>query len=220
MQGRFGPLSLSAAYGYVDATFQSTFNVAAANNSSANGAGDITVQSGDTIPAIPKHNMKVRAEYAFTSRFSAGTNLIYASDQYARGDENNQDANGKVPDYFVVNLDARFQVTNQLQIFGKITNLFDSKYETFGVLGENFFNGPGFTYDQTLADRSVPHARRSARILRRRAVRLHEASAACKRPGRLRAGLRKQTPTDQGLLDLSRALPRSAARQLHSARVS
>jgi outer membrane receptor protein involved in Fe transport len=152
LQGSFGKLSLSANYGYIDATFQSTFVVASANNSSADAAGDITVTPGDTIPGIPKHNFKVRADYAFTPKLSAGANFIYASDQYARGDENNQDDNGKVPDYFVVNVDARYRVTDKLQVFGRVTNLFDTEYETFGVLGENFFNGPNFTYDRTLAD--------------------------------------------------------------------
>jgi outer membrane receptor protein involved in Fe transport len=151
LSGHFGRLTLTGQYGYIDATFQSTFTVASANNSSADAAGDIVVTPGDSIPGIPKHNFKLRADYAFTPKLSAGANLIYASDQYARGDENNQDENGKVPDYFVVNMDARYQVTNQLQVFGRITNLFDTEYQTFGVLGENFFNGPGFTYDQTLA---------------------------------------------------------------------
>jgi outer membrane receptor protein involved in Fe transport len=151
LQGSFGKLTLGANYGYIDATFQSTFVVASANNSSAVG-GDITVTPGDSIPGIPKHNFKVRADYAFTPKLSAGANLVYASEQYARGDENNQDDNGKVPDYFVVNVDARYQLTDKLQVFGRITNLFDTEYQTFGVLGENFFNGPGFTYDAALAD--------------------------------------------------------------------
>jgi iron complex outermembrane receptor protein len=152
LAGRFGRLSISGQYGYIDATFESAFTAASANNSSADGAGDIVVRPAHTIPGIAKHNIKVRADYAFTPKLSAGANFIYASDQYARGDENNQDENGKVPDYFVVNVDARYQITRQLQVFGRITNLFDTDYETFGVLGENFFNGPGFTYDRTLAE--------------------------------------------------------------------
>jgi len=152
LAGRFGRLSVSGQYGYIDATFESAFTAASANNSSADGAGDIVVRPGDTIPGIAKHNIKVRADYAFTPKLSAGANFIYASDQYARGDENNQDEHGKVPDYFVVNVDARYQITRQLQVFGRIANLFDTEYETFGVLGESFFNGPGFTYDRTLAE--------------------------------------------------------------------
>ena len=71
------------------------------------------------------------------------------SSQYARGDDNNQDANGKIPGYSLVNLDARYHFTKQLTFFGRIDNLFDKDYETLGVLGENFFNGPGRTFDAT-----------------------------------------------------------------------
>ena len=85
--------------------------------------------------------------YDFTETISAGTNIMAFSSQYARGDENNQDVNGKVPGYALVNLDARYQPTKQLLFFGRINNVFNTKYETLGVLGQNFFNGPGRTFD-------------------------------------------------------------------------
>jgi outer membrane receptor protein involved in Fe transport len=151
LQQRFGKLQLKAAYSYIDARFQSAFTVNSPNNSSKDANGDIQVSSGNRIPGIPTHNFKLRAEYAFIPAVIGGLNLVYAGSQFARGDENNQDINGKVPSYMVVNLDARWNMTDQLQFFGTITNLFDRKYETFGVLGENFFRGPGFTYDQAAA---------------------------------------------------------------------
>lgn len=151
LQQRWGKLQVKAAYSFIDATFQSPFTVNSQNNSSADANGDIQVQAGDRIPAIPRHNFKVRGEYAFTPAIVLGANLVYASSQFARGDENNQDINGAVPAYTVVNLDGHWNITDQLQLFGTITNLFDRKYETFGILGENFFRGPGFTYDQAAA---------------------------------------------------------------------
>ena len=147
LQTRLGKLSINAAYGFVDATFRDAFLVASPNNSQADANDRIQVESGDRIPGIPQHNFKLRADYAFTPRIFGGVNFVYASDQYARGDENNEDVNDTVPEYFVVNLDARWQITNQLQVFGRITNLLDEEYETFGVLGENFFPAPGFTFD-------------------------------------------------------------------------
>jgi iron complex outermembrane recepter protein len=151
LQQRWDKLQVKAAYSYIDATFRSAFTVHSEANSSADASGDIPVAPGDRIPGIPKHNIKLRGEYAFTEALSAGVNVVYASSQFARGDENNEDANGAVPGYTVVNLDARWNITEQLQVFGKVTNLFDREYENVGVLGENFFRGPGFTYDQTAA---------------------------------------------------------------------
>ena len=46
-----------------------------------------------------------------------------------------------------MNLTGSWQITDGLQLFGRINNLFDTTYYLGGVLGENFFNGPGFTFD-------------------------------------------------------------------------
>ncbi len=145
--GRLDKLRLQVNYGYVEATFESSLVLNSPGNSSANGGGDIQVESGDKIPGIPAHSVKLRADYDVTETVSVGSNLMFFSSQYARGDENNQDANGKIPGYTLVNLDARYQHTKQLSFFGRIHNLFDKDYETLGVLGENFFNGPGRTFD-------------------------------------------------------------------------
>jgi outer membrane receptor protein involved in Fe transport len=152
LQQQLGKLTLRGAYSYIDATYQSTFNMASPNNSFADPTtGQITVTPGDKIPGIPAHNFKLRADYAFTPMLFAGLSLVYASSQYARGDENNLDVNGKLPTYLLVNLDGTWRITDQLRIFGRVNNVFDKSYQTVGVLGENFFRGPGFTYDATLA---------------------------------------------------------------------
>ena len=147
MHGRLEKLNLAVNYGFVDAKFVSPLTLNSPVNSSADASGDIQVSPGNKIPGIPAHSVKVRAEVDFTETVSMGTNVMFFSSQYARGDENNQDANGKVPGYTLVNLDARYQHTKRLSFFGRINNVFDKDFETLGVLGENFFNGPGRTFD-------------------------------------------------------------------------
>ncbi|KPK33473.1 MAG: hypothetical protein AMJ66_05390, partial [Betaproteobacteria bacterium SG8_40] len=134
-----GNLTLLANYAYVSATYESAFTINSPNNSTADGNGDIQVTPGNKIPGIPEHAFKLRADYAFLEKWSAGATFNYFSDQYARGDENNQDASGKIDGYGLVNLDARYQATRALQVFVKFHNVFDEEYETLGVLGENFF---------------------------------------------------------------------------------
>jgi outer membrane receptor protein involved in Fe transport len=151
LQQRLGPVLLTAAYGYVDATYQAPFTVSSPNNSQADANGDIQVESGDSIPGIPKNNFKLRADWRVMPKLFLGATVAYFSSQYARGDENNEDANGQVPGYTVVNLDGRYQITDRLQVFGRISNLFDTDYATVGVLGEDFFSGPGFSYDRLAA---------------------------------------------------------------------
>ncbi|MGH8350074.1 MAG: TonB-dependent receptor, partial [Pseudomonas sp.] len=67
---------LSGNYSYLDATFRTPFVINSVNNSSANAAGDIQVLAGNRIPGLPRHNLKARAEYAFTEKLSAGVNLV------------------------------------------------------------------------------------------------------------------------------------------------
>ena len=86
-------------------------------------------------------------DYAATPKWNVGTNLIYRSAIFARGDENNQDINGKIAGYTVVNLDTTYALTKHLQVFARVDNLFNRQYANFGVLGQNFFNGPGHSFD-------------------------------------------------------------------------
>ena len=147
VHGRVQKLSIAMNYGYVDAKFASALTLNSPANSSRDAGNDIQVSAGDKIPGIPAHSVKIRADYDLTEKFSLGGNAMYFSSQYARGDENNQDVNGKVPGYALFNLDAHYQYTRQLSFFGRVDNVFDKDYETLGVLGENFFNGPGRTFD-------------------------------------------------------------------------
>jgi len=143
--GRAGPVDLALRYGYIRATFQSTFSEASPNNSAADENGAILVQPGNHLTAIPQHTVKLRADYAH-GPWSLGASVVGASWSYARGDENNQDAGGRVPGYMVVNLDGRWKVWRGLEIYGQVENLFDVKYATMGVLGQNLFDSPDRSY--------------------------------------------------------------------------
>ena len=138
--GKYERWNLAANYGFVDATFQSDFVVGSPSNSSADAGGKINVARGDRIPGIARQTLKMRVGYDITPSWSVGSNILIAAGQFARGDENNQDINGKVPGYAVVNLDTHYSVSDNWKLFAKVNNLFDKKYETFGVLGNNIFN--------------------------------------------------------------------------------
>jgi outer membrane receptor protein involved in Fe transport len=77
--------------------------------------------------------------------------VLAVSSQYARGNENNADPGGKVGGFAVVTVDASWQVTREWQLFARIDNLFNRSYQNFGILGANYFRGPGGTFDAGLA---------------------------------------------------------------------
>jgi outer membrane receptor protein involved in Fe transport len=141
LNGKFDALTLAVNYGYVDATYQSDFTVGSPANSTTDVNGQIQVTKGDRIPGIARHTLKLRAAYDVTPSWNVGTNVVVAASQYARGDENNQDANGKVPGYAVVHFDTHYSINDNWKLFAKVNNVFDTEYATFGVLGKNIFNG-------------------------------------------------------------------------------
>ncbi len=123
-----------ANYSYVSATFEDPFLAVSASHPNAGSDGRIQVESGDRIPGIPEHSIKLGGVYAFNDRLSIGANMIYNSDQVLRGDESNE--LDTVDRYVVFNLNGRFKINDSFFLFARVNNLFDTDYETFGLLGE------------------------------------------------------------------------------------
>jgi iron complex outermembrane receptor protein len=145
-----GEFSFLARYSFLDATFQTAFVESSPNNSSADAAGLIAVQPGNRLPALPRNALRLRVDWA-RGPVALGASLVAFDGQYARGDENNADPAGKVPGYAIVALDASWNITPEWQLFARIDNLFNRTYQNFGILGANYFRGPGNTFDASLA---------------------------------------------------------------------
>jgi outer membrane receptor protein involved in Fe transport len=66
-----------------------------------------------------------------TDAWTVGGTGLAASGRFLFGDEAN--LTQKLPSYFVLNLHASYQLTQNLQVFGLIENAFNTKYYTFGT---------------------------------------------------------------------------------------
>jgi iron complex outermembrane receptor protein len=131
--GRWAKLDYAVDLDRIDATYQSGFTVANASNSAA----ATPVQPGNRIPGIPQWLFKSRFSYPVTTQTRLGVTIQSQGSQYARGDENNADTNGKVPGFTTVKLDVRHAVDQRLSVYAGISNLFDVKYATHGALANN-----------------------------------------------------------------------------------
>lgn len=149
ISGAINKFNWSVGYSYVKATYESDFLIANEVNSSAidtNDDGDedsIQVSKGDRIIGIPQHQLKLRLAYDVTPSWTVGSNVFAFSDQYARGNENNdhEGKGGKVGGYAVVNLDTRYNFgSSGWQLFAKANNIFDREYSNGGLLGEHRFD--------------------------------------------------------------------------------
>ena len=139
---RVGPVALALRYAHTEATFRSEFTAASPSNSTADANGAITVTRGNRIPGIPADTARLRADVDVGPRLALGATVVYASRQYARGDENNRDVHGPLSGYTVVHADARYELAPKLELFAKVANLFNRRYENFALLGQNVFTGP------------------------------------------------------------------------------
>ncbi len=143
LNGRLDNFTWALGYSYVKATYQSEFEIVSELNETVPGSEVQQVGKGDNIPGIPQHQLKLRAAYDVTPSWNVGTNIFAFSDQYARGNENNQyDGDGaKISGYLVMNLDTRYRFGNSgWQFFAKVNNVFDREYNNGGLLGEHRFD--------------------------------------------------------------------------------
>ena len=118
------------SYGFVDATYQTTAVL-------SNALGSETVTPGSRIPSIPQNTLKFGAEYEIFHNLFFGGDLQYVSSQYARGDD--QNIFPQIPNYTVVNLNARYVINKHVELFAMGRNIFDNHYASFGQMGQNFF---------------------------------------------------------------------------------
>lgn len=128
---QFENFSIRGSYNYLAATFESAFT----SFSPMNPLGpDREVSPGDTIPGQPVHQFKLASEYYISDNWLTGMQFIYASKQYYRGDEANE--NKQIDGYGLFNVYSTYNVTPQWTVSVRVDNVFDHDYETFGTYGE------------------------------------------------------------------------------------
>lgn len=144
---QIGALDWKLDYTLVDATFRDAFVISSPNHplfgddaASVPGAelivGDdkLQVLPGRSIPGIARHQLNLALDWRVSSALRVGTDLNWRSGVYLRGDEIN--VLGRTASFAMVNLHGEYRFNGALAVFVRIENLFDVKYETFGLLGE------------------------------------------------------------------------------------
>lgn len=129
-----GRLRTYASYTYLDATYRTGFLEVSANHPEADEDGIIVVSRGDRIPSLPKHTLKIGTDFAIVAHWTVGGDLVRNSSQYLRSDEAN--LLPPVKGFTVVNLRTQFTLNRHVTFFGRVDNVFDRRYVTFGTLGE------------------------------------------------------------------------------------
>lgn len=158
-----------ANYAFIDATFETAGILPSENNPAAEdcpttvpldpGADAPTcvfVTPGDRLPGVPRHRLKLGADFKVTPQWTIGADLIAASNQIFYGDEGND--NTPLAGYTKVNLHTSYNITDNVQVYGLIENLFDEEYGIYGTyINVEAANGaaeadPSLNGDETFAE--------------------------------------------------------------------
>ena len=136
-------LQLYASYAFVDARFLDALQIGS-NSPFADENGNVQILPGNQIPAIPRHRVKAGFDYSITDAFKVGADALFVSNQFFVGDNSNQAQ--KLPSYAVFNAHASYQIDKTIQIYGRVDNIFDNRYATYGTFFDttavpNFANG-------------------------------------------------------------------------------
>ncbi len=120
----------SSNYTYLNARFLDNFD----SLNPLNTTEIVVVNKGSKIPGIPEHLFKASIGVDLWQKLSLGINGSYSGDRYLRGDEANR--NAKLSGYWLFNATAEYKITKNFTVFGKLDNIFDKNYNTFGVYGD------------------------------------------------------------------------------------
>lgn len=136
LYGQVDRISWFASYGLVEATFQTSFELASDEevNDAVDEDGMINVEVGDRMPGIPRQSLKAGFNYTMTDTWDVALDMIASSSRFYVGDEGNDQ--GALDGYGIANFRSVYRVSDNIEIFARIDNLFNNKYATFGVLAE------------------------------------------------------------------------------------
>ena len=160
LTGVIDKLFLKAGYSFISAKYDSDLTLINEVNSTAREDGEFQVRKGNYLAGIPKHQFKLRAQYEVLPKWTVGTNVVYYSDQFVHGNDNNSHVSGaltpgKLSGYTVVNLDTQVDVGQGWKVFAKAVNIFDKDYYSAGRLAETHFSSGGVWNGLDAGERSL-----------------------------------------------------------------
>jgi iron complex outermembrane receptor protein len=152
-------LQLYASWALVDARFLDPLTLNSRSPFAVD--GNIQVMPGNRIPAVPRNRVKLGIDYAVTDAFKVGGDALFVASQYFAGDESNQAT--RLPGYSVFNVHASYQINKTYQLYGRIDNILDNRYSTYGTFFErtdvpNFANGGAEFADPRTVSPARPRA--------------------------------------------------------------
>ena len=141
--GQWGAWRASAGYGYLRATYD-------AQGTLFTGARTVAVGPGTPIAGLPRHTLKLGLDWDARPGLVLGADLQALSHAAVQGNEDGliadaeEGAEGRRSDwsvrgYALVSLHASWRPAPGWELFARVNNLFDRRYESFGAVAVDMF---------------------------------------------------------------------------------
>ena len=159
----WGTVRMNTSYSYLKATYEAEAELQA-------GEREMDITPGMRLPGLPLHTLKLNLEWQATPQLSLGAGVHYNSSLPTQGNEDGKVgedddavADATIKGHTLLNLKANYQLQKGLTLFAKINNVLDTRYESYGMIGENNFklDGSRNATEQTVAKFVAPGAPRS-----------------------------------------------------------
>lgn len=159
----FGQLAMRASYNFLHATYD-------ASGALFGGERDIAVAPGTRIAGLPRHTVKLHADWRATPKMVIGGTLMTTSSLVTQGNEDGligeegdtQKVNAKVRGYTLLHLHGNYEAQKGLDYFVRINNVLNQRFETYGMMAQSVFAADGTAATDPTVNRFVaPGAPRS-----------------------------------------------------------
>lgn len=141
--GKSGRLSSHLSYSYLQAVYD-------ADGQLFTGARNVLVRRGTPMAGMPRHSAKLSVDWAATQAVNIGADLQAFSRLPTQGNEDGltedpiegesgQKTDWGVAGYAQLGLRASYRPTDKWEFFARVSNVFDRRYETYGMVAPNLF---------------------------------------------------------------------------------
>ena len=155
---------LSTTYSYLKATYESSAELLGADYYDGTEVfpREMDITPGMRMAGIPLHKLKMHLDWSATEKWKLGTSMIVSSSLVTQGNEDGYitdgvSGNAKVKGYAIFNLNTTYTVQKGFEVFGKINNVFNNRYETYAMMAANNL----YSDEQTLSKFVAPGAPRT-----------------------------------------------------------
>ena len=138
--GRLGSLRWRVDYSWLDAVYD-------ANGALFTGARTVRVRPGTRIAGLPRHTLKLGADWDAGPGLSIGVDLQVQSSLVTQGnedgaiDDEGTRADWSVHGFALLNLHASWRPAPGWELFARASNVLDRRYETYGLVASDLFPG-------------------------------------------------------------------------------